>query len=342
MAENVAVTEKITENAKEAVAKVGETLSVATENLKDNVTSFTGRFGTTILIGIVVAAVLFMGAYILYTYLSSRLTNKLVVMVPDSKIPRKGTELTRLDGTAFPPSSNGNRSTFMFWIYIHDISKFSGDEMRHVLHRGEESTLGASPIVYLDGKANRMYVRFDKLQGDPTDFAGNVSAIMDDAISAESMYYNRVAAGNQLDAIKVDLSSRGIIIDYIPLQRWVHVAVVVNETVNKGYISAYLDGELVKTISSSDKIELSNGTGEYVVLQDLNLNKKGDIYIGGNLYNDNISRGFSGLVSKVTFANFDMNGREVREQYVTGPIDNLSSKLGLPAYGLRSPVYRIG
>lgn len=330
--------------------KVKETFTGATDSVKEGlakgtemVSEASGKFGVLLLVGIVVAAVLLFGAYVLYQYLSTRLTNKLAVMVPDSKIPRKGTELTKLDGAGLPPATNGNRATFMFWIYIHDINKFSGTELRHVLHRGEESLIGASPSVYLDGKLNRMYIRFDTTKETPTSFISNISAINNDVkTNPNSVWKNRITPDNQLDAIKADLSTRGIIIDYIPLQRWVHVSVVVNETVNKGYMSAYLDGELVKTVSSGDKIGLSNGTNMIASFQNLNLNKKGDVYVGGNLYNDNVSKGFSGIVSNIVFANFDMNGREVRDQYIQGPIKNLTSKLGLPAYGLRSPVYRVG
>jgi hypothetical protein len=116
---------------------------------------------------------------------------------------------------------------------------------------------------------------------------------------------------------------------------------VVNETVNRGYITTYLDGEVVSSISSSDRVTLSNGTTLSVNYTGLNLSKKGDVYIGGDTYNANIPAGFSGLVGRVVFSNFDMNGQEIKDIYLRGPVENLTSKLGLPAYGVRNPIYKI-
>ena len=53
-------------------------------------------------------------------------------------------------------------------------------------------------------------------------------------------------------------------------------------------------------------------------------------------------RGFAGLISRVSISNFDMNVREVKAKYISGPVDNISSKLGMPAYGVRNPIYKIG
>jgi len=72
-----------------------------------------------------------------------------------------------------------------------------------------------------------------------------------------------------------------------------------------------------------------------------NLTKRGDIWVGGSSTGE-AGQGFSGLTAKVAFANYDMNASEIYKEYLKGPVDNLTSKLGLPAYGLRSHVYRIG
>lgn len=339
---------KVTEKITSVGENVGSTLKEGLSKGSSAIGALTGKFGMMVLIGVIVAVILLGLAYFLYMYISSRLSNKLFYTVPDSETPRKGTEYTRLDGGGLPTSTNGNRATFMFWIYIHDINKFSGEGFRHVLHRGDEATVGASPIVYLDGARNKLYIRFDKTGTNisPSDFVTRVNQLMD-----VNRDVNPNVAGvqrenpdvkNADDAIKVELSTNGIIVDYVPLQRWVHVAVVVNETVNRGYISVYLDGEIVKSVSSEDRLTLSNGSKVACKFQNLQLSKKGDIYVGGNIYNDNVSKGFSGIVSRISFSNYDMNGNEIRNIYLQGPLDNLTSKLGLPAYGVRSPIYRIG
>lgn len=342
--------------------KVNETLNVASEKVGEGLTKgkaafaqLTEKYGMMIFVGILVALVLLFIAYMLYIYLSRRLTNKLFVELPDSIVPRKGTQVTKIDGGALPPSTNGNRATFLFWMYIHDIDLLSGEDLRHVFHRGDETTKGASPAVYLDGVKNRLYIRFakdtDKTGNDfttvgPTDLKEQIkrakSATRDEEYTS---ILETQAITDTLDAIKIDLATHGVIVDYVPLQRWVHVAVVVNETVNRGYITTYLDGEVVSSISSNDRVTLSDASGGKninVNFTGLNLSKKGDIYIGGESYNENMPKGFSGLVSRVTVSNFDMNGEEVRDIYLRGPVENLTSKLGLPAYGVRSPIYKIG
>jgi hypothetical protein len=70
------------------------------------------------------------------------------------------------------------------------------------------------------------------------------------------------------------------------------------------------------------------------------LDKKGHVYVGGSTSGTS-GPGFSGMVSKITFANFDMNAKDVYDNYLNGPIDSLLAKMGLPAYGVQAPIYKI-
>ena len=154
-------------------------------------------------------------------------------------------------------------------------------------------------------------------------------------------------------ALDLDFATHGITIDYIPIQRWVHVALVVNEEVNGGIINAYVDGELVKQEISGSRVTrettVKASTGNTVKLttlqetreyQGLNLDKPGDVYTGGSTVED-VGPGFSGLVAGISFYNHDLNAADIYKIYEQGPVDNLAAKLGLPAYGVRSPVYRM-
>jgi hypothetical protein len=336
----------IVSNVSKGLESARETITASVSKGSEAITAASAKYGLFVLVGIVIAAVLLLIGYLLYVYLSSRLTNKLTILIPESQIPRKGSEVSRLEGGAIPPASNGKRMTISFWIYIYDINKYAAsEELRHVLHVGDENPIGASPSVYLDGTLNKLYIRFDKRTGTPTHLETRIREIRNTATldaEAKDAGYIQGSTIKYHDALHIDLATRGIVIDYVPLQRWVHVSIVVNETVNKGYISAYLDSELVKSLSSSDKITLSDGKRLNISYQDLNLGKSGDVYIGGDLYNENIPKGFSGIVSKILVSNYDLNGQEVKKLYMQGPVDNLTSKLGLPAYGVRSPIYRVG
>ena len=116
-------------------------------------------------------------------------------------------------------------------------------------------------------------------------------------------------------------------IPYIPTKRWVHVAVSVAESNKKGEISVYLDGELQQTLKPSSHIKYYG------------FENKGNVYIGGNLTTKD--PGFQGLVSNIAFANYPLKLSEIYKEYVNGPVDNFTSKMGLNGYGVRSPVYRI-
>jgi hypothetical protein len=359
------------------------------ESTKKKVEEVAKNYGATIIVGIVIAIVLFILAYLLYIYISSKITNKIIVEVPTSSIPRKGNVISKMDGKVLPAANNGKRATFMFWIYLTDINLYSGDELRHIMHIGDKTMKGASPIIYLDGMKNRIYVRFSKetdkvgpphstaaredtvngvityppaaySTAGPTDLAEQITRIRDypDILSPSSTplrrspdeEYREILKNGvkkdgklgQLDAIRVDLATHGVIIDYVPLQRWVHIAIVVNETIDKGMITTYVDGEVVDTISSKDRVTLSTGISVPVNFTGLNITKTGDVYTGGDINDEDLSQGFPGIIGKINVSNFDMNGKEVYNMYVKGPIDNLASKIGLPAYAVRSPIYKIG
>jgi len=294
---------------------------------------------------ILLTLVAFVAAYLLYRYINTNKVNRKSYLLPESKVPILGTEYRSLDGREIPAIGNGKRTTIMFWIYLHDVEKYKG-VYRHILHRGDRGVDKASPLIFLDKFENKIHVRFD-------------SAASPSTITMASPYIDSYTAGatkktvsKDEDRVLFDLATHGVTIDYVPLQRWVHVAIVVNEEVNSGTISVFLDGELVKHEMSgkqTKKIEFQiEGTNAPVMesvvrkFQNLNLDKTGNIWVGGSMMETDIGPGFSGLVSKIEFVNYDMNASDIYDKYMQGPIDNMASKLGLPAYGMRSPIYRVG
>jgi hypothetical protein len=120
----------------------------------------------------------------------------------------------------------------------------------------------------------------------------------------------------------------------------VHVGVVINENASGGMIMGYLDGELVKSVTTgaTGSVGTTPATAD---ITGLNLDKVGDVWIGGSP-SESVGPGFSGLVSKITFFNYDINAKDMYTDYLTGPIDSMMARLGLPAYGVRSPLYRLG
>jgi hypothetical protein len=336
----------ITDVAKETAEKMSEPIAAASSKLgaiTENKNIALVFFGF-----VVVAFVVFVLAYILYTYLAKKVVQSETYLLPETKYPILGTEFTKVSGKGIPMSGNGKRQTISFWVYINDIDKFKG-LYRHMWHRGEKDANASSPLVFMDKHNNQIHIRFDDLN--------NPKAISMSAPFVATREFPRASPSTDVDVYTVkndaqkipyDLATHGISIDYVPIQRWVHVAVVVNEEVSGGSIQAFLDGELVKSVESGKtiQIEFVNGAttkthSQEYKFQNLNLDKVGDVYIGGSLM-ESVGPGFAGLISKITFVNHDLNIKDIYNLYREGPIDNMAAKLGMPAYGVRSPIYKIG
>lgn len=317
-------------NVKDAAANVSATL-------KNFSATNSGLTITIVVMGIAVA---FATAYALYWMINKTMNNRSSYLLVESKVPILATQTRKLKGDNIPNSGNGKRASLSFWIYIHDINKFSGS-YRHVLHRGKEDDTfdKGGPYVRLDKDTNKLSVVYP-----PNDTNNPYGPYTLDTTTLEDDKWIYVR------------QTRGITFDYIPLQRWVHVAVVVNEDANGGTITGYIDGELNKSVSqlspNTDKVTFkivaaspstTPTSKEFMPtfdIQNANLDMKGDVYVGGSV-NDLSGQGFSGLVGNIQFFNHDLNAQDVYDVYKKGPIDSLLARMGLPAYGVQSPVYRI-
>ena len=305
---------------------IGDRASATTSAIRTKM-SEVGARPASILIGLIFVALIgFLIAYGLYWMINTVLLNKRKEMIAGTKNGVTASQYRRFDGAMVPKATNGKRLSFSFWIYINDINKFQGT-FRHVFHRGDQEIGksqegGPSPLVFLDPDRNKMYV-----------------LLMPITLPAAT---KTVADGFAKDSDKYAyLTARyGITLDYIPLQRWVHVGVVVNENASGGMIMGYIDGELVKSVTSGASTAIGT-TPAVADITGLNLDKVGDVWVGGSP-SETVGPGFSGLVSKITFFNYDINAKDMYTDYLTGPIDSMMARLGLPAYGVRSPLYRLG
>jgi hypothetical protein len=133
---------------------------------------------------------------------------------------------------------------------------------------------------------------------------------------------------------------QGIVIPYIPLQRWVHIGIVVSSTSTGGTITCYVDGDLSISHANGDTPDVSGGNNGTLKLQNLVLDTSGIITAGGTLL-DPMGVGFSGLISKISTYNYSLNQYDIYKDYNEGPIDSLMAKLGLGMYGVRSPIYQL-
>ena len=140
----------------------------------------------------------------------------------------------------------------------------------------------------------------------------------------------------------------GIEIEYIPLQRWVHVGIVIND-IGGGPFNVFIDGNYLKTENNQTVQDKNNSSSNrrsyykqanYINVSRLNLNNEGELHIGGDKVGSTMY-GFSGLVSKFSIFNYDMNRNDIYKEYSAGPMKGVLASMGLSAYGIRNPIYKI-
>lgn len=255
-------------------------------------------------------------SYGLYFVISASIFNQSRIIVEGTKVPVLCNVYNKFEITSFNKSGNGKRRSYTFWIYINDMNTYNGS-YKHVWHIGSTSSIKtASPFVFLDAYQNKMYFRFASLSGDT----------FEDSASVQNL------TSTQL----ITFMQQGIEIPYIPMQRWVHIAVVVNENANGGTVVAYVDGDISKIVSTGEP----NENGGSIKVNNLDLDKMGDLHVGGT-FEGSIGPGFSGLISKVALFNYDLNDKDIYNDYNKGPLSGFLSSLGLASYGLRNPIYKI-
>lgn len=298
-----------------------------------------------VVLGLIITVVVgFTVGWIIYRIVQTKSIDRKSFIVPETENPVLGSVVTRGNGTDIPDALNGKRFSFSFWMYIHNLDKNSGI-MKHVLHRGDEKdAMSGSPTVFMDPSINKLYIAFDTI----------------DSKSVQET--DKTELANETNFVKLQYASamRGITVDYVPIQRWVHIGVVVNENVNGGSIASYVDGELVKTSTTNKKVTV---TGTLPVsstdatiqtfevtpkLTNMSLDRKGNVYVGGSS-ESSTGVGFSGLVSLVQFFNYDLNVQDMYNIYTQGPIyltaaGKFANTIGIGSmtnqYGVRNPVYR--
>lgn len=297
------------EKTKEATSRVAEFIQYNNSSL------FIG-----LLIVILICAIV---AYTLYYLITTKLFLNVKQVADKTKIPILGTSYNTFDFT-INKTGNGDRRTYTFWIYIHDMNKNTGN-YKHVLslNNGTDTDIrNASPFIFLDKTNNRLYIRLSRTKKDYTDQDTQIKDL------------KTLGEGENLDKFM----EQGIIIPYVPLQRWVHIGIVCNANSYKNYIYTYVDGDLVNTSSTDERDRYINNATINKDYRNLDINVSGILRIGGD---GNEYYGFSGLVSKFTTFNYELNQKDIYQEYNDGPIGSMFAKLGLGLYGIQSPIYKI-
>lgn len=301
---------------------IRNTSSNVSSNVMNSVNKLTNNPETIIGLIILILIALII-AYIMYNYIANSLFNQSKIIISDTKIPILANIKTEINIDNNLKSGNGIKRSYTFWIYIKDLD---GESYKNVLYMGENYK-NASPVIFFDKHENKLYVRFNKKDMSIT---SSSSTLHDYLENTTNLYL---------------YMKQGIRIEYIPIQRWVHVGIVVNDIGSGSTISSYIDGDLVDVVTNDDPIEwINKKEGQSDKKYDLNnliLDSKDKITIGGNINSLDTDIGFQGLICKFSIFNYDLNYNDIRNDYNKGPIDNILAKLGLGSYGVRSPIYKI-
>ena len=332
MNNNDNTTNPITDSIKNVFNSGSETLANTASNIKSTVNSSDYLNNNVLYIGLLLVVIIcVIIAYVLYTIITTKLFLNIRQVADETKVPVLCTEKKKIP-FKYDKTGNGERRSYTFWIYIHDMNKYA-TQYKNVFSIREDSKSvkldSASPFIFLDKANNRMYVRFAPTKEDS---------------NTKDLDYTNLVEGNLPLLMKT-----GIVIPYVPLQRWVHVAIVCNANSYKNYIYAYVDGDLVNTTSNGENDKyISNCTNTSSPpdtckkdLTNIDLNVSGILSIGGVQNDFAEGPGFSGLVSKITSYNYELNQKDIYDDYYNGPVGGLLAKIGLGMFGIRSPIYKL-
>lgn len=221
-----------------------------------------------------------------------------------------GASQVTIDQNKIPPTLNGQEYTYSFWLYLADYNTVTTPP-KILFGRGSEESgkdgggKGRSPLVYMDSTTNKMYLSVLLSGG-----AGQSVAL---AGVPSSQYYVTAT------------------VDYVPLQRWVHVALVVQDNL----ISVYVDGDLYTVKNASDQNPSSSGASPLPAIFGPTA---GGVTVGSSVGGVNPNA----FMSQLQVFNYGMTQRDIKLRYAGGPsTPSALGALGIPGYGIRSPVYRV-
>jgi len=208
--------------------------------------------------------------------------------------------------------SAGKGYTINFWLYL---SENYDETIEHklIFFRGQKDSdrspalfrRDSNPIVAMHKKTNKMMIAVSTKQ-----VPGSMTLDQIFEQDPKTLRYKN-------DYLVTS-------IDYVPLQRWVNITVMVQGNT----LRVYLDGDIYSVVSTSD-ISTDNK------LPMIRYNND-DFTIG------DVITPMYGYLANMRFANDILTQSKLRDIYNSGPIDkSILAYLGFGKYGLQSPVYRI-
>lgn len=286
--------------ASDTVSKVSEETSAAIQKATEMLSNPSVLYG---LIAVIVIAVICVA--VVYYFIANAVFNKKSIIIEKTKFPIKGNVKSVVMIENFPSSGNGLKRTYTFWVYVNDVNN-AGGKPKHIFSIGNDSSGNSiqdkSPVVVL--KDSKLHICFPTTDPDVNNDPRTINDIGSD-----------------------DKKDNTVSFEYLPMQRWVHIAVVISDDYQGSTVSLYMDAQLASSTT--------DGKDDSKRLKGFKLDTTGSLIVGGD---NSATYGFNGLLSKVGIHNYDLNSRDIYNIYSEGPIDGLLASLG---YGVRAPLYKL-
>lgn len=206
-----------------------------------------------------------------------------------------------VSSTKIPPTVDGQEFSYSFWLYLHSVVRsdappvvFLRSPSLSVDPADPSAMLGsASPVVFLNKSTNRLHIAV-------TTTATPTTPSFDDLASSQDT----------------------LVVDYVPLQRWVHYAFCIKDN----NVILFEDGDLYMTHTLSD-----------APTRPMFKASAGSVQVGQAAPSQ-----ADAVLSKLQFYSYALTPRQVKGLYRGGPgATSFLSRFGLPPYKFRTPIYRV-
>lgn len=217
-----------------------------------------------------------------------------------------------IDQSLLPATLNGQEYAYSFWLYVYDYEKTAS--FKTLFKRGDPGTTDnnyarSSPLVFMDGSTNKLYI-----------------------LARTSMTPSSVTLADALDPANGFAIAT---VQYMPEQRWVHIMVSLKDSA----MTVYFDGKLYTVVSVTDVLranptDANNGPNYRPTF----MGTSGSVTIG------QLQGGArcTAFLTRLSFYNYAMTGTDADAEYRQGPAtSSVMGAIGLPEYGVRTPVYRV-
>lgn len=321
-------------NTTRAVNSAANASKAASSGIMSSVQGMMGdKAPIIILIAVVLLAFIAVVIYISFAMKDSNLKGKRLLTQP-VKLDEIKTPVT-VDAGDIPKSAVGREYTYSFWMYLESFDQ-TNNTPQMLFYRGSKTTIGdANPIVMMDGNNNKLYFVVKTQGSSLTSTAGNINYDNNQGMILSRSYFN-----NKDFTLATPNVHKHVIlsVDYVPLQRWVNVVVVVDNKI----ITIFMDGEIysVKTVdeykmTKQPEFDVRGNKIDYNLIIE---RTEGSVYVG----RFNSGKTPNAFLSNLEFYNYAISLNDVKKIYMGGPFSkNFLNMIGISAYGMRSPIYKI-